>query len=76
MKPHWAYPVFTIVLLLILSGIYPDHARSIVTFMASLADVAGGNLSADDLVRQSFWAIGGLIVLLAATGVAVTNWGR
>lgn len=76
MKPHLAYPVFTIVLLLILSGIYPDHARSVIVFMSGLADAASGKLSADDLVRQSFWAMGGLIVLFAATGAAITNWGR
>lgn len=76
MKPHLAYPILTIVLLLILAGIYPSHANAVVSFMSSLADAASGKLSADDLVRQSFWAIGGLIVLFAATGAAVTNWGR
>lgn len=76
MKSHLAYPIFTVVLLLILAGIYPSHANAVVTFMAGLANAASGKLSADDLTRQAFWAIGALILLLAGTGAAVNSWGR
>lgn len=76
MKPHIAYPIVTIILVLILSGLYPTHAGAVVGFMAGLAKVAGGELSGDEALRQAFWAIGGVIVLLAGTGAAVQNWGR
>jgi hypothetical protein len=76
LKPHIAYPILTIVLMLILSGLYPTHAGAVVGFMAGLSKVAGGELSNDESLRQAFWAIGGLVLLLAGTGAAVNNWGR
>ena len=76
MKPHLAYPTLTIVLVLILTGIYPSHATAIIGFMAGLISVAAGELAGDEALRQAFWTIGGLIVILAGTGAVATNWGR
>lgn len=76
MKPHLAYPILTIMAALILSGLYPSHAGAVVGFMAGLVSVAGGELSADEMLRQAFWVIAGILVLFAGTGAVVNNWGR